>query len=454
MCDMSTNLEFISCQKSMICKQNTLLSEKLYIAATYKIKQKKYSASTKKYSSPLKCLCLSFFFRRTILRYHGRIGMNGLKGYCRPMRTKLSFCKLINKKRSLEGFTRLNLLYVNARHLENRKPKSNLAKPVRKLIIHLIDLWFPLGLPMIEHLDRAFNLLDIVKEKITRGKVPKLEYSNKFYALIPHQGDDRRRPRFRDVDYCDNKIEYVNKMKSAITCLVDAISKRNTNPLDYFIENWMRVELNELNNENRQYEILNRVVENTQHANSSRRFRVANIFQVDNMNPDENGDFSTNITHNHRYLLHFTFGCNLLSILREGLQSAPKHIHSVNRFLGEGIYFWDAVANAGLNYKSLNIVYILVCRVALGNAVQVQQQYLRHDQTLEWPDDADSIYVLGGKFSSSRSVDEDFNQAKIYCGQLGDKHSEEYGYSLYNEYVVRNKQQVMVEYILKLEKEE
>ncbi|XP_031619969.1 poly [ADP-ribose] polymerase 1-like [Contarinia nasturtii] len=389
---------------------------------------------------------------RTCLRYHGRIGMKGIRGYCRKM-TKKQFCDLINRKRRLDGFTRLNLLYVNARHLENRKPESNLEKSVRKLLIHLIDLWFPLGLPLIEHLDRALCLLDGMHKQIAMGKVPKLEYTNKFYALIPHQGDNRRRQRFKDIIYCDSKIEYVNKMKSAIDCLTEANRRRGINPLDYFIDNWIRVELIELNEEKIEYKILKNVVEKTQHANSSRYFRVANIFKVDNMNADENGDFSTNITHNHRYLLHFTFGCNILSILREGLKSAPKHIYSVNRFLGDGIYFWDAVANAGLNYKSLNTVYILVCRVALGNAKQVKQQYLRHDQKLQWDNDVDSIFCLGEKFSSSRSAEEDLNGAKIYCGQLEERSSYEHGYSLYNEYVIKNKQQAIVEFIIKLEKE-
>lgn len=171
------------------------------------------------------------------------------------------------------------------------------------------------------------------------------------------------------------------------------------------------------------------------------------------MNRKTNGDFSTLITSNHRYLFHFTFASNLPCILREGLVPAPSHIYSVNRFLGEGIYFWDAIANAGLNYKSLNTVYILACRVALGNAKQVEQQYLNHDQILDWDDGFDSIYCLGQKFTSSRDAEEDLNGAKIYCGQLGERKTGDYGYSLYNEYVIRNKQQVSVEYIIKLVKE-
>lgn len=378
--------------------------------------------------------------------------MEGIKGYCRKT-TKRKFCNLINLRRNKYGFTRLNLKYVNARHLEYRKPDSDLEDSVRKLLIHLIDQWFPLGLPEQRHLDRALHLLECLKKEIVKGNVPAIKHSNKFYALIPHQGDNRRRQRFRDVEYCDGKIEYVKRMKDAIECLEKAENKRHTNPLDYFIENWLRIELQSLKPNEKEYEILKKVVENTQHAKSVRRFCVENIFKIDNMNPETNGDFSTSITANHRYLFHFSFASNLPCILREGLEPAPQHIYSVNRFLGKGIYFWDAVANAGLNYTSLKTAYILVCRVALGNSQQIQQPYLRHDQTLNWEDGIDSIYCLGQQFSSSRDAEEDFNGAKIYCGQLGEREPEDNGYSLYNEYVIQNKQQVSVEYIIKLKRE-
>lgn len=393
-----------------------------------------------------------FFNRLTSLRYHGRIGREGIKGICRQM-TKKKFCDLIKRKRVRDGFTRLNILYANARHLECRKSKSRLEKPIRKFLIHLIDQWFPLGIPQSRHLDRAINLLKCLMQKIANRKKPSLKYSNKFYALIPHQGDERRRARFVTVEQCQNKIDYVNKMKLAINCLTEAEDQRDTNPLDYFIENWLSVELDVLSTDDAVFGTFKKVVQNTQHKNTSRRFAVANIFKVKNLDSETNDAFSSNNVQNHRYLFHFSFASNLPCILREGLHSAPSHIHCINRFLGDGIYFWDAVANAGLNYRSLNTVYILVCRVALGNTQQVSQQYLNHGQTLDWQDNANSIYCLGEMFSTSRDAEETINGIKIYCGQLGERMSYDRGYSLYNEYVVRNKQQVSVDYILKLEKD-
>lgn len=378
--------------------------------------------------------------------------MEGIEGSSRKMSRK-KFCDLINIKRNKCGFTRLNLMYANARHMECRKAQSELERPVRRLLIHLIDQWFPLGIPQELHLNRAVHLLECMKKKIARGKVPRLKHSEKFYALIPHQGDNRRRERFKTVEQCDKKIKYVNRMQSAIECLSEAETIRRKNPLDYFIEEWLKIELDVLETDDEAYQMLNRVVENTQHANSTRRFYVENIFRVRNtVDRDEDGDFSTNITNNHRFLFHFSFACNLPCILREGLLPSPPHIHSNNRFLGDGIYFWDAVANAGLNYRSLNTVYILVCRVALGNTQAVEQMYLKKGDSLYWEDGIDSIFCKGEEFSSSTDVDEDFKGAKIYCGQLGERKPEHHGFSLYNEYVVRNKQQVLIEYIMKLKK--
>lgn len=378
--------------------------------------------------------------------------MGGIKRFCKEI-TKRKFCDLIHRKRVRDGYTRINLMYVNARHLEYRKSESNSPKAVRKLLIHIIDQYFPVGIPQDIHLDRATNLLERLKRKITAGKVPKLKHSNKFYEMIPHLGDPRRRPRFKDTETCDNKLKYVDEMRSAVKCFEKCDGKRDINPLDYFMEEFLRIDLKVLDTNDTTYQILNEVIENTQHRNASRQFSVQNIFQVDNMNADANGDFSTEITMNHRYLFHFTFASNLPCILRDGLLVAPKHIHSINRFLGDGIYFWDAIANAGLNYRSLNIVYVLVCRVALGKMQQVDQQYLQHDETFHWDEATDSIYCLGNKFSSSRDDEKDLNGAKIYSGKLGEKtYNSAHRYSLYNEYVVRNKNQVMVEYIVKLEK--
>lgn len=378
--------------------------------------------------------------------------MAGIKGLCKPMQ-KRKFCDLIHRKREKDGFTRLNLMYVNARHLETRKTESDLPKPVRKLLIHIIDQWFPIGIPLELHLNRAIDLLECLKRKINEGKMPSLKHSNKFYELIPHQGDCRRRPRFKDIELCDNKIKYVETMKTAIDCLSKVDRNRRRNPLDCFIEEWMRIELRVLEPNENAFEILSEVVKNTQHPNSTRQFSIKNIFEVSNMNPNMNGDFSSNVFVNHRYLFHFSFASNLPCILREGLTVAPKHIHSINRFLGKGIYFWDAIENSGLNYKSLNTVYVLVCKVAMGKVQQVEQQYLKLDETLHWEDDSDSIFCQGKQFSSSRDNEKDLNGIQIYCGQLTDKTDNPIDrYSLYNEYVVRNKNQVIVDYIIKLEK--
>lgn len=392
--------------------------------------------------------------RRTCLRYHGRIGMNGIPGIYKQM-TKKKFCELIAAKRVRDGFTRLNLLKVNARHLEHPyKLKSHLPSPVRRFLIYIIDQWFPAGIPLEIHLNRAIDLLERLREKIKAGKVPSLKYSNKFYELIPHHGDPRRRSRFKDVKFCNNKIKYVQTMKSATECFSAFNQRIDVNPLDHFIEKWLRIELKVLQPGDNAYEVLNEVVENTQHAETDCRFCVKDIFKVDSMNSEANGDFSTDITSNHRYLFHFSFASNLPSILREGLLVAPKHIHSVNRFFGEGIYFWDAIANAGLNYTSINLVHVLVCRVALGREQQVEQQYLKHHETFDWNEDVDSIYCLGKEFSSARNDEKELDGAKIFCGKLDKKTNDSaHRYSLYNEYVIRNKNQAIVEYIIKLEKE-
>lgn len=351
------------------------------------------------------------------------------------------------------GYTRVNLMFVNARHLENRKAElTNLPKAVRKLLIHLIDQWFPVGIPHEIHLNRAINLLEILSRKIAYEKIPSLKHSNKFYELIPHQGDPCRRPRFKDVEFCKSKLNYVARMQSAVDCFERSQKFPNENPLDYFLNEWLEIDLHVLEPDDPAYSVLNSVIENTQHPNSPRQFDVTNIFRVENLPRKQTNEFETTITENHRYLFHFTFASNLLCILREGLLVAPKHIHSVNRFLGDGIYFWDAIANAGLNYKSLNIVYVLVCRVALGTEQEVEQPYLQNNEQLNWDEGTDSIFCRGKHFASSQNAERELNGAKIFCGQLEEKtYTPFHRYSAYNEYIVRREDQVKIEYIVKLE---
>lgn len=352
----------------------------------------------------------------------------------------------------MDGFTRVNLMFVNARHLEYRREDTRLPAPVRKLLIHLIDQWFPIGIPHETHLDRANNLIEILQQRIARGKIPSLKHSNKFYALIPHQGDVRRRPRFKDVAFCKAKRDYVKRMQSAVECFSMSQKYPDENPLDYFLENWLEIDMRVLEPHENEYDILSDVIEKTQHPNALRQFGVANIFQIGNLPRKQGADFTTDITENHRYLLHFTFASNILCILREGLLAAPRHIHSINRFLGNGIYFWDAIANAGLNYKSLDLVYVLVCRVALGTVQEVEQPYLDHGQPLPWNENSDSVFCSGKQYKSARDDERDLNGAKIYNGQLTEKTFNPVDrYSLYNEYIVRHENQVQIEYLIKLE---
>lgn len=204
-------------------------------------------------------------------------------------------------------------------------------------------------------------------------------------------------------------------MHSAVGCFAKSQerSQANQNPLDYFLFEWLQIDLRVLEQTENPYKILKDVVEKTQHSNSSRRFSITNVFEIENLPRKEVTEFTTDITQNHRYLFHFTFASNIACILREGLLNAPAHIHSVNRFLGDGIYFWDAIANAGLNYKSLNIVYVLVCRVALGTVQEVEQQYLDNGQQLAWNNDSNSIFCPGKQYMSSRDDERDLNGAKI-----------------------------------------
>lgn len=106
-----------------------------------------------------------------------------------------------------------------------------------------------------------------------------------------------------------------------------------------------------------------------------------------------------------------------------------------------------------------NIEILTVAFVDFGDEVtsrtvqEVEQPYLDTNQQLQWNEKSDSIFCPGKQFTSSRDDQCDLNDVKIYCGQMTERTGIHLSdrYALYNEYMVRNENQVQIEYLLKLE---
>lgn len=341
--------------------------------------------------------------------------------------------------------------YVNARHYASDGPPSSLPRAVSKFITYLIDEYFPLGIPTANHLVQAKRLLLTMKNWIDQNKncVP-LNLSNRFYEMMPHKGVENRRPAF-NIDVFNMKYPYVERMTNTLEALTNARNSDEENPIDHFLRNWLRAEISVVDSTTNDYKQLSYVVRKTQHPNLS-QYHIKKIFKVTTEH-----EFAKDIP-NHHYLFHQSFPSNLLGILREGLLVAPPHSFSFKRRFGEGIYFWNAIANAGIQFKSMDTVYVLVCRVALGRMKQITS---RQDVKGFLGSDGDSAFCGGGiyvegmpcasPYGSVREKTKTLNGATIFCGRMNVTIGSRRYSENYDEYVVPSANQVKVEYILKLE---
>lgn len=340
--------------------------------------------------------------------------------------------------------------FVNARHYSSDRPPSSLCNAVYKFIIYMIDEYFPLGIPTAVHLMKARILLLRIKHCIDNNNSVPLEFSNRFYEMIPHKGVKTRRPAF-DMDVYNMKDPYVNSMANTLEALNIARKSDDENPIDHFRRDWLHAEISVLDRKTNDYEILSDVVRKTQHPNLHQH-RVEKIFKV-----TTDHDFTNDIS-NHHYLFHFSFPSNLIGILREGLLVRPPYL-SFDRRFGDGIYFTNAIANAGIRHGSMDSVYVLVCRVALGRMKTISY---REDLKCFLGSDGDSAFChsriiiedmcLKSPFGLESQQKKALNGATICCGQMKDTINPKQYHNNYDEYIVPSANQVKIEYIIKLKK--
>lgn len=82
------------------------------------------------------------------------------------------------------------------------------------------------------------------------------------------------------------------------------------------------------------------------------------------------------------------------------------HIHSVNRFLGKGIYFWDSAVAALNIFRSDRFTegIILVYRVAQGRVDEVPfMPFLKYGEEFPWEDGFNSLSLGGRKHFETKS---------------------------------------------------
>lgn len=346
----------------------------------------------------------------------------------------------------IEGYSMQTMNYANTKHFIVNCPESNLADAVKKLLICFVDESFPLGIPQMQTLVAATELIEANIARISRGENCVEGSSRAFYQLIPFKGDNQRRPPLVNPAVCNRQLKFVEKLRLNLAALLEAKEMENaTNPMDNFLSSWLNVGITLVDHASDEFCGFDCVARNTQHPNVSHGFRLSEVFKINTQHP-----FTADIG-NHHYLFHYSFPSNMLGILREGLLIAPKHIHCVNRLLGKGLYFWDSIANAGLQY-SMDTVYILVCRVALGRVKTLPSTHYQKEDEMVQLNGYDSGLDPGMAYTAVRSQKITINDVPIFCGQMENVEYDKKSWFSYGKYIVPRENQCKIEYILKLDR--
>lgn len=342
----------------------------------------------------------------------------------------------------------MDIEYVNARHLVWEQPESDFSETETNLLLHLLDEYMPMGILHIDQIEKAEDILHRIRERLVANRDVDNDLSTEFYECIPQNDFVEPLQFMNNRRIYRNKIQVLDCLRSALEAIYAGVRSESMNPIDYFTRYWLRTELNEVDRNSDEFSQLNVCFQATQHPNDQ-FFRLANAFKV----ATSADILFANDMPNQRLLYHFVFPCKILSILRDGLQVAPypNQIFNPNRSLGDGIYFWDCASLALRKfmdqvYQEMPLV-LLVCRVARGAIHTVD---LDAGNVLPLPNDMDSFFYRGREFSNVTSETANFRNAEMYRGQIdqlyGRVDSENY-----NMYMVKNRHQVKIEYILQFQ---
>lgn len=368
------------------------------------------------------------------------------------------FHEVCHEMEQSSSYHRMKLCFENAAGLMIDEPPINLHQCISEFIERMIDAYMPLGILNSTGLNDARNVLNEIRQTLIQpnnaSKI--IEKSNEFYKMIPHIefnfDQPKKLPPISTLINCRNKMELIDHFEAVTKALQTGRQMENCNPLEYFYNSFLNVELNPILEEHPDYGtfIEDFSIENSQPI----RF----LFSVRNR-LDTATSTDQNTSGNDHYLFHSTHFGSLIDILRDGLRVAPNHVFSYNRWYGRGIYFYGDFGTAHNHANRLKQKIILICRVALGNVEIFENsdnKYINPNLVHPLQGDKNSLRVFGCLMRSSFKFNENYGaflpskpiMAVEFCRMLSVISGSRYRHE--DEFVVQHENQVKIEYIIEL----
>ncbi|CCD73512.1 Poly [ADP-ribose] polymerase 1 [Caenorhabditis elegans] len=352
--------------------------------------------------------------------------------------------------------------------------KTLLPKSVKEVVMSIFDVEnmksalksfemdvnkMPLGRLSHNQINLAFEVLNdisdlLVKLPIDASRI--LDFSNKFYTIIPHNFG-MRVPEpidsFHKIKEKNNMLNALLDIKFAYDQIsggdVPASTSLGIDPVDINYQK-LKCIMEPLQQGCDDWNMIHQYLKNTHGATHDLKVELIDILKLNRDN--ESSKFKRHIG-NRRLLWHGSGKMNFAGILGQGLRIAPPEAPVSGYMFGKGVYFADMFSKSFF-YCRANAkeeAYLLLCDVALGNVQQLMASKNVSRQTL--PAGFQSVQGLGRQ--CPREIGS-YNHPDGYTIPLGLTYMQLQGkqdvdyHLLYNEFIVYDVDQIQLKYLVRV----
>lgn len=310
----------------------------------------------------------------------------------------------------------------------------------------------PLGKLTDKQIKAGYSALKKIDNCITNNVLGQklIEACNEFYTRIPHNFGMQRPP----VIYTKAEVHLKLQLLEALADIEIAMnlikeSKIDENPIDTHY-NALKCQMFPLVQSTADYQMIEDYLQNT-HAPTHNQYKmkIVEVFEV-----KKDGDDETFVDKGNRTLLwHGSRLTNWVGILSQGLRIAPPEAPVTGYMFGKGIYFAD-MSSKSANYcyptQARNEGLLLLCEVSLGKC----NELLAADyNAAELPPGTHSVMGKGKLAPDPSKTFIMSNGCTVPLGKPIDTGvTNPKGYTLnYNEFVVYDRKQVKMKYLVRVE---
>lgn len=373
----------------------------------------------------------------TIVVYNGRVGGTG---QCRPVTTRGEHgLRKLAAEKDKKGYKPQRVLasagapvniamgkHSNVEILErakkemmgSSKPSTFLSEIIEFLVqanVHSItdstSIKFdsvsgvfstPLGVLTPDAIVDAKELLVQIHAGMCKGKIP-VNLVNEYLQIVPQKVGAKLKVEdiFGTSDKINAQLKTLESLEESIKTLEKRKADASTEPVKEEEKSHLFPVTMDMEEDKKVIKAIHKFYDSTKNVRSSTRgYEIRQIFKLDLVNSRKEFEEKGVPIGNLQRYWHGTGAANLLSILQNGLKTAPPSTAKIaGKAFGNGIYFSD-IATKSLGYATgywsggkSNRVFMLLNDVAMGKSYDPKQT----DWNGKWPKDGtQSTFARGG----------------------------------------------------------